>query len=97
MLKDFNGIREETATRDWPSQKVDRTKCSLRETEMWGNQNKTVPAGSGRYQDGRTGLRPGKKSKTKNIGRQMRLSTPVRTKHKCWRRICGLGGGLSKL
>jgi len=35
--------------------------------------------------------------KTKNIGRQRRLSTPVRTKHKSRRRICGLDGELSKM
>ena len=30
MLKDFNGIREETATRVWPSQKVDRNKIQFK-------------------------------------------------------------------
>jgi hypothetical protein len=56
---------------------------SLKETDLWNSQNKMVPAGSGRYQEGRTGLRSGKKSKTKNIGRRKRLSTPVCTKCKC--------------
>ena len=64
MLKDFNGLREETATRVWPSQKVGRNKIQFKGNRMWGNQNTTVPAGSGRYQEGRTGLARNKKQKT---------------------------------
>jgi len=55
-----------------------------------------VLASSGRYQECRTGLARNGGEK-KRIGAQKSLSTAVRIKHKCWRRICGLNGGLSKL
>jgi len=71
------------------------TRYNLKETDLWNSQNKMVPAGSGRYEEGRRGLRSGTKSETKNTGRQKRISTPVTIKHKCWR-ICGLDGGWSK-
>jgi len=54
-----------------------------------------VPTGRGRYQESRTDL--ARNQKQKNIERQKRFSKPVSVKHKCWRRLCGLDGGLSKL
>jgi hypothetical protein len=37
---------------------------SLKETDMWDKQNKTILAGLGRYQEGRTGLARNQKQKT---------------------------------
>jgi hypothetical protein len=37
---------------------------NLKETDVCDKQNKTVPAGSGRYQEGRTGLARNQKQKT---------------------------------
>jgi len=47
MFKDFNRLREETATRVCPSKKMDRTKIQFR-----GNRQpeQDSSAGSGRYQ-----------------------------------------------
>ena len=39
-------------------------RSSLKETDLRDKQNKTVPAGSGIYQEGRTGLARNSKQKT---------------------------------
>jgi hypothetical protein len=95
VYKDFNRVREEIATRECPSKKMDRNKIHFKGNRAVGQQEQDGSAGSGRYQEGRTGLARNKKQK--NIGRQRRLSTPARIKHKSRRRICGLDGGLSKM
>jgi hypothetical protein len=88
-------VREETATRVCPSKRMDRTKIEFRGNRPVGQREQDGTAGSGIYQEGRTGL--ARNHKQKNIRRQRRLSTSVRIKHKSRRRICGLDGGLSKM
>jgi len=93
LSKCFNGVREETATRFWPSKKVDRTKIQFKGNNLRDNQNKMVPAGSGMYQEERTGLVRNQKQKTY----EHRRDSVLLSVYMCWRRICGLAGGLSKL
>jgi len=90
MFRDFNRVRTETATRVWSYKKVDRTKIQLKGNRPVGWFWLVV-------EDIRKGGEAWQEIKNKNIGRWKRLSTAVRIKRKCWRRICGIDGGLSKL
>jgi hypothetical protein len=64
MFKDFNRVREETATRVRPSKKMDRTRIQFRGNRPVGQPEQDGSAGSGRYQEGRTGLARSQKQKT---------------------------------
>ena len=91
MFKDFNRVRKETATRVCPSKKWKEPRYNLEEKDLWYNQNKMVLLVVG-------GIRKeGQAWQEIKNKRQRRLSTPVHTKHKSRRRICGLDGGLSKM
>ena len=48
MCKDFNRVREETATTVCPSEKMDRTKIEFRGNRPVGQPEQDGSAGSGR-------------------------------------------------
>ena len=55
-------------------------RSGLKETDLWDNKNETVLAGSGRYQEGRTGLSRNPKQKQMNTEE---VDYCVHIKHMC--------------